>query len=111
MTTDEKLDKLIDFFINMYKGPCFLMTPAEIQIALKKIKEGEEKKKEREFDPTKPVQTKNGKSARIICTDLKDSQPLVVLVSRENGKEDVETYTIKGKRFLIGDDPRDLINI
>ncbi len=111
MTTDEKLNQLIDFFINMYTEPCFLMTPAEIQIALKKIKEGEEIKKEKEFDPTKPVQTRDGRKARIIFTDLKASQPLVVLVSRENGIEDIETYTIKGKRFLIGDDPRDLINI
>ena len=32
------------------------------------------------FDPTKPVQTRDGRKARIICTDIKDDTPILAAV-------------------------------
>lgn len=32
------------------------------------------------FDPTKPVQTRDGRKARIICTDAKGVLPIIALV-------------------------------
>lgn len=45
----------------------------------------------------KPVCTREGRPARIICWDRKDKlYPIVALVEEEEGKEDVETYTESG---------------
>lgn len=108
MTTDEKLNQLIDMLIRYCLT--FSYNATDFTQDLERLKESTEVK-EKEFDPTKPVQTRDGRKARIICTDLKDTKPLVVLVARENGIEDIQTYTMEGKFFCIGDDPRDLINI
>lgn len=67
------------------------------------------------FDPTKPVQTRSGKPARILCTDRKywdGTRPLVALVSGGDGEEQLGTYPASG-RFLDGgsDDPDDLVNV
>lgn len=111
MTTDEKLDQLIDFFINMYANHYRLMTREELEIALKKIKEGEEIKKEKEFDPTKPVQTRNGRKARILCTDRKNTYPIVALITFED-EEFYHAYTKEGKYWEDEDyHEYDLINI
>jgi hypothetical protein len=65
------------------------------------------------LDITKPVQTRIGKPARIICTDRKSKNgyPLVALVDEGNGIERVYTYKTDGT-FLDGvpNRPDDLVN-
>lgn len=64
------------------------------------------------FDPNKPVQTRDGRKVRIICTDKRGLYPIVALISDGDG-ESCGTHTGDGK-FSInreGDDPRDLINV
>ena len=44
----------------------------------------------------KPVCTKDGKKARIICFDKKGDYPIVALVESEDGKEKLQDYKING---------------
>lgn len=46
------------------------------------------------FDPTKPVQTRDGRKARIICTDAPGLHPLVALVSNCVAPEEGEPNTV-----------------
>lgn len=69
------------------------------------------------FDPTKPVQTRDGRAARIICTDRKDTAvnnpcPLIALVTQVNGLESYYNFQLNG-RFSIytTKSDADLINI
>lgn len=51
------------------------------------------------FDPTKPVQTRDGRPARIICTDAihkKELFKMWVLVTHENGDEMGYPYSMEG---------------
>jgi len=66
------------------------------------------------FDPTKPVETRDGRKARILCTDKKGAKkyPVVALIEDEDGDEDEATYTPEGHFFDDGsEDPRDLVNV
>jgi len=63
------------------------------------------------FDPTKPVQTRDGRKARIICTDKKSISTIVALVEDENGEEGIISYLGSGTVFINGESPVDLINI
>lgn len=62
------------------------------------------------FDPTKPVQTRNGRAARIICTDVKGEWPIIALVT-DGQRETVLSYKKSGSAY---DDKRedrsDLVN-
>lgn len=62
------------------------------------------------FDPTKPVQTRDGHKARIICTDAIGSYPIVALVMCESGVEAVRTFTETGEFTLGTSGPGDLVN-
>jgi hypothetical protein len=68
------------------------------------------------FDLTKPVQTRDGRKARIICTDRKgDNYSIIALVtSVYDGEEDEDTnmYTTEGLYWCDGQiTDLDLINI
>lgn len=64
------------------------------------------------FDPTKPVQTRGGSKARIICTDAGGKQPIVALISDDKAHEFPEKYGNDGSFFTIGGHAgHDLINI
>lgn len=64
------------------------------------------------FDPTKPCRTRNGKSARIICTDAKGSKPIIALISDCTGVEIMSRYCSDGLRLTTGEKCMgDLINI
>ena len=64
------------------------------------------------FDPTKPVQTRDGLSAEILCTDLKANLPIVARVKEQDGYESIRYYTRQGKQnFAEFDGPCDLINV
>ena len=66
------------------------------------------------FDPSKPVQTRDGRPARIICTDLKnnDGYSLVALVFNDFDKdEQMYYYDSNGKNPFVPLMGTDLINI
>jgi hypothetical protein len=63
------------------------------------------------FDPTKPVQTRDGRKARIVCADAKGSQPIVALVMCD-GVESEGRHSLRGAYHLDESEcSRDLINI
>lgn len=62
------------------------------------------------FDPTKPVQTRGGRKARIICTDREGEWPIIALVESSDG-EDVRTFDREGRWFVSANSLGDLVNI
>jgi hypothetical protein len=63
------------------------------------------------FDPTKPVQTRDGRKARILCTDRDGNRPIVVLITNSL-REEVSTRCRDGRLSLGHDGFRgDLVNI
>ena len=63
------------------------------------------------FNPEKPVQTRNGRKARIICDDRKSDRPIVALIE-QGDCEAVWNYDETGKiGGGPGEDANDLINI
>ena len=64
------------------------------------------------FDPTKPVQTRDGRKARIICTDYKGSIQPVIAIIDEGDRESVHWYNKDGRFLTIAQETRDdLINV
>ena len=64
------------------------------------------------FDPTKPVQTRDGRKARIICRDLLNSnQPIVAAIT--DGDKEFTTHHCEDGRFLTAptDSRHDLISV
>lgn len=67
----------------------------------------------KKFDPTKPVQTRDGRKARIICTDVNHKfYPIMALVQDFDGSEYAVSFTVDGCALHQGDDelPKDLVN-
>lgn len=65
------------------------------------------------FDPTKPVQTREGKKARIVCTDVYGSgtnENICALIKTPDWEYSL-IYKNNGKYFSSGDSELDLINI
>lgn len=63
------------------------------------------------FDPTKPVQFRNGTPARILATDLKGERPLAIAYEL-NGEESISRRNADG--LFYGDESvseRDLVNV
>lgn len=67
----------------------------------------------KKFDPTKPVQTRDGRKARILCTDMKnDTYPIGAAVMQGEGREVIRTYTADGhERANVRDNDEDLVNV
>lgn len=59
-------------------------------------------------NPTKKVITRDGKSARIICTDAKGNFPIVVLVETYSGAEIVLRFKENGYFYNDTENPSDL---
>jgi len=54
------------------------------------------------FDPDKPVMTREGFPARILCTDRDhNGGPIVALVRNNAGRETVRCYSAEGSYFAI----------
>lgn len=72
-----------------------------------------------QFDPSKPVQTRDGRKARILCTDKvydtswgPDGSSIVALtVDRSGMVELVNTYYEDGRLFRNRDGLSDLVNV
>lgn len=62
------------------------------------------------FDPTKPVQTRDGRKARIICTDRRDVIFPIVALIEEGDMDRVLTYYANGSHEKQPSDA-DLINV
>jgi len=52
------------------------------------------------FNPTKPIQTRDGKPARILCIDARGDLPIVALVGAPGESEYVQRYTADGCAYL-----------
>lgn len=65
------------------------------------------------FDPTKPVQTRNGKKARILATDLKGSggTSICAVITLPDGQETCVMYWSRGHYLSNGDHDWDLVNV
>ena len=65
------------------------------------------------FDPTKPVRTRHGRAARIICTDAKGDYPIIALVVNiDDGTEFAYSYDGRGLYYSVGEEcGADLINV
>ena len=49
-------------------------------------------------NPSRKVVTRDGRSVRVICTDMNyKNHPIVALIAHDNGTENVYTYTKDGK--------------
>src|SRR5690625_8008927 len=68
------------------------------------------------FDPTKPVQTIDGRKARIICTDRRHSSGTTIVALVESsaalpGEEEMRSYFAYGRQRHDVPGPHDLINV
>jgi hypothetical protein len=63
------------------------------------------------FDPSKPVQTRDGRKARIICTDRICDMPILALVPTQHGKEFECVWQYKADGTTGVNSDIDLINI
>jgi hypothetical protein len=65
------------------------------------------------FDPTKPVQTRDGRKARIICSDRKTNSDfsIVVLITHEDDTERAATRRANGSLDPNIESNFDIINI
>lgn len=67
---------------------------------------------DRPFDPSKPVRTRDGRPARIICTDLRHPRfSIVALAQRHDGTEDFLLCTADGSISLPCPSENDLVNV
>ena len=46
-------------------------------------------------NPSKKVMTRDGRKARIVCTDMKNAQPILALIT-EGNREDIRFYSQNG---------------
>jgi hypothetical protein len=69
----------------------------------------------KEFDPTKPVQTRAGRPARILCTDYAPhyyNRNILAIVTYDDGHEVVWSYRANGSFRDNGkEDNLDLVNV
>lgn len=65
------------------------------------------------FDPTKPVRTRDGKPARIICTDYlpEDGDKWIIALVEDDGPERIIIYEENGMFVGPKEHGHDLINI
>ncbi len=63
------------------------------------------------FDPTKPVQARDGRKARIICTDASNPKYPIVAMVTTDGNENPASYTKEGLIISNCLNNGDLINI
>lgn len=62
------------------------------------------------FDPTKPVETRAGRPARIVATDRKGTGKTIVALTYTNGIEYIKLFYPDGRYTLGRDVVEDLVN-
>lgn len=60
------------------------------------------------FDSTKPVKTRDGHKARIICTDARGELPVIALIG---ATEEIYRYYAGGKYYPDDEHKLDLVNV
>lgn len=55
-------------------------------------------------------QTRNGRPARVICTDTRGGHPITALLLHDDGHEVATAYTIKGRLLHTGIHEYDIVN-
>lgn len=64
------------------------------------------------FDPSKPVQTRDGRKARIICTDRRNGGELEIVALVEcDGYESVASFSSNGQYLKNHKGDYDLVNV
>lgn len=63
------------------------------------------------FDPNKPVQTRDGKKARILCTNRVGDRPIVALVTSSYSSREYFFFYDEEGHSGRGQHPTDLVNI
>lgn len=65
------------------------------------------------IDWTKPIQTRDGRAARVVATDLNGTEyPVVVVITHRNGNQGADAYTQSGSCYVDADETGDdIINI
>lgn len=63
------------------------------------------------LDITKPMQTRNGWEAKLICNDLAGNSPLGVRIKRQDGTEFVTSRLIDGRCWDHTTSDFDIINV
>ncbi|MBB6253035.1 hypothetical protein [Nitrospirillum iridis] len=65
------------------------------------------------FDPTKPVQTRDGRAVEIVYRNVSGEYPLAGIVTERDGTKRVELWTREGNDFVGQecDSPDDLVNV
>lgn len=66
------------------------------------------------FDPSKPVQTRGGRKARIVCADVKGDKPIIAVLTKDDGAEYAERFRADGamhNRPWPVEGPTDLVNV
>jgi hypothetical protein len=69
---------------------------------------------EKKFDPTKPVQTRDGRKARIVDTNYKDilgHGQIVAIISEPSGYETLVVYCDDGQMYEDRNAVRNLVNV
>lgn len=64
-----------------------------------------------QFDFTQPVRTRDGRPARIVCTNARGRYPIVALVAAKDGTESPISFTAAGRLVEGDEDDLDLVNI
>lgn len=60
-------------------------------------------------NPDRRIVTRDGRAAKILCTDRNDEYSIVALVTAKDGKEQVYCYFPNGRQYGAGNDCRDLM--
>lgn len=68
------------------------------------------------FNPNKPVQTRDGREARIIASDVQAEYPIIAAIKNVDGSEFIETYKVDGASpyascYTYCEDVVDLVNV
>lgn len=109
MTLNEAIKHCEEVISQCKEGTACALEHKQLRDWLTKLKSYEEIKEKKGMKPFdlekaksgKPVCTRDGREARILCSDLKDeAYPIVAAVLNNNGVEDLIIYTSEGKEYI-----------
>jgi hypothetical protein len=63
------------------------------------------------FDPTKPVQTRDGRKARILCTNAVGTHPIIAAVNSSDGVCEYPIQVQDDGKVYSGESKSDLVNV
>ncbi len=62
------------------------------------------------LDFNKPVQTRDGRPAKIVSTNLAGLYPIGLIVTNKDGTESFDTVDLRGRAYAPEETPGDLVN-